>query len=90
MSKITTARRRRGRRRKPKLYLGGIVALAIFVITVIIITSIVVVIYINSTKNLGRVIHPVEYDEYVYEYSEIYELDPNLVFAVIKAIDTVF
>lgn len=85
MSKITTARRRRGRKRKPQLYLGGIVALAIFIITVIIITLIVVVVYINSTKNLGRVLHPVEYDEYVYKYSETYELDPDLVFAVIKA-----
>lgn len=85
VSKITTARRSRGRRRKPKPYLGGIVALGIFGITVIILTVTIVVVYINSTKNLGRVLHPTGYDEYVYEYSEMYNVDPNLVFAVIKA-----
>lgn len=85
MSKITTARRNRGRRRRPQFYLGGIVALSMFVIVVIIITVIVIVVYINSTKNLGRVLHPTDYDEYVYQYSETYEVDPNLVFAVIKA-----
>lgn len=83
MSKITTSRRRIGRRRT-QLYLGGIVALAMFIIIVMIITAIVVVIYINSTKNLGRVLHPTDYDEYVYKYSEKYEVDSDLVFAVIK------
>ncbi len=29
-------------------------------------------------------LHPTEYDEYVYEYSEAYNIDPSLVFAVIK------
>lgn len=29
-------------------------------------------------------LHPTDYDEYVYEYSETYNVDPNLVFAVIK------
>ena len=84
MSKITTARRRRGKKQQP-YYLGGIVALAIFGIVVILITTIVIIIYVNSTKNLGKALHPTEYDEYVYKYSEEYELDPNLVFAVIKA-----
>lgn len=83
MSKITTARR--GRRRKPQPYLGGIVALGIFGITVVLLATIIVIIYISSTKNLGDVLHPTEYDDYVYEYSEEYDVDPNLVFAVIKA-----
>lgn len=85
MSKITTSRRNRVRRRKkPQLYLGGIVALGIFLIAFILLSIIIVVIYINSTKSLGRVLHPTDYDEYVYEYSEAYNIDPNLVFAVIK------
>ena len=84
MSKITTARRNRGKKQQP-YYLGGVVALAIFGIVVLIITTIVVIIYINSTKNLGRALHPTEYDEYVYKYAEEYEVEPNLVFAVIKA-----
>ncbi|MEE0266160.1 MAG: lytic transglycosylase domain-containing protein [Acutalibacteraceae bacterium] len=85
MSKITTARRKRGRRKKkPQLYLGGIVALGIFVAVFILLSIIIVIIYVNSTKGLGRVLHPTDYDEYVYEYSETYNVDPNLVFAVIK------
>lgn len=85
MSKITTARRKRGRnKKKPQLYLGGIVALGIFVAVFILLSIIIVIIYINSTKGLGRVLHPTDYDEYVYEYSETYNVDPNLVFAVIK------
>lgn len=86
MSKITTARRKRGRRRrkKPQPYLGGIVALGIFLLTFIVLSILVVVIYVNSTKKLGQVLHPTEYDEYVYEYSEAYNIDPSLVFAVIK------
>lgn len=85
MSKITTARRKRGRKKQQPYYLGGVVALGIFAIVVIIITVIVIIVYVNSTKNLGRALHPVEYDEYVYKYSEQYEVEPNLVFAVIKA-----
>lgn len=85
MSKITTARRNRGRKKQQPYYLGGVVALGIFGIVVILITTIVIIIYVNSTKNLGRALHPTEYDEYVYKYSEEYEVDPNLVFAVIKA-----
>lgn len=84
MSKITTSRRKRGRQKKPQLYLGGIVALGIFLIVFILLSIIIVLIYVNSTKSLGRVLHPTDYDEYVYEYSETYNVDPNLVFAVIK------
>lgn len=80
MTKITAKHRK-----KRPLYLGGVVAIVISCAIILIAIIVVVAILITSTKNLGQVMHPHDYDEYVYKYSEEYQIEPNLVFAVIKA-----
>ncbi|MEE0858981.1 MAG: lytic transglycosylase domain-containing protein [Acutalibacteraceae bacterium] len=80
MTEITTKHRK-----KRPLYFGGIVAIIISCAIVLIAVIVVVIILISSTKSLGQVMHPHDYDEYVYKYSEEYEIEPNLVFAIMKA-----
>ncbi|WP_331722117.1 lytic transglycosylase domain-containing protein [Alkalithermobacter thermoalcaliphilus] len=45
---------------------------------------IILVFFILNNKFLLKVMYPIHYHEYVYEYSKEYNLDPYLVFAIIR------
>lgn len=77
MSKITP------KKRNKKSY-GGIIAIAVTIVLVVAVLGGVVLLYVNSNQKLGEALRPKDYDEYVYKYSSEYNLNPNLVFGVIK------
>lgn len=74
---------RKGRKRK--LYLGGIVAGLISLIVASVVLVFVIVLFVTADKGLGKALRPNQYDAYVQQYSKEYNLDENLVYAVIKA-----
>ncbi len=43
------------------------------------------VVLILNIGNLARVIYPVKYENYIYQYANLYEIDPYLVMGMIKA-----
>lgn len=54
-------------------------------IACILIALFVIAVFINNSTTVLKLIYPVKYKEQVYKYSVQYNLDPNLVFAIIKA-----
>lgn len=60
------------------------ITIGISCILVIVALIVVIVMLLNSGKELKKSIYPTEYSEYVYKYSQEYDIDPNLVFAIIK------
>lgn len=56
-------------------------------VILIIITSLLVVLFgiFKVHKIILKKVYPIEYSEYVYKYSKEYNVDPILVFAIIKA-----
>lgn len=63
---------------------GVAIAVGISCILVVVALIVVIVMLVNSGQQLKKSIYPKEYSEYVYKYSQEYNLDPNLVFAIIK------
>ena len=51
----------------------------------LLITLLVILLLIDNSTTLLKLIFPMRYEEYVYKYSEKSNVDPYLVFAVIKA-----
>lgn len=43
-----------------------------------------IIMYLTHTKIILKLLHPLKYEEHVYKYSDQYDLDPFLVFAIIK------
>ncbi len=74
----------RRKKRKRRLYLGGIVAGVVSFLVASIVLVCVIIFFITADKGLGRALRPTEYDAYVQQYSQEYNLDENLVYAVIK------
>lgn len=65
---------------------GYSVAITIGISCILIVVALiaVIVMLVNSGQQLKKSIYPTEYSEYVYKYSQEYNIDPNLVFAIIK------
>ncbi len=58
----------------------------ILFITIIIAIILILLLGVFKVKNIVlRKIYPIKYSEYVYKYAEEYEVDPLLIFAIIKA-----
>ncbi len=55
------------------------------IIISVLITAVVCALVINGIPVVLKVIYPIRYKEYVLKYSEIYNVDPYLVFSMIKA-----
>ena len=58
------------------------VVISFLIITAVLIA--VIVMLFNSGKQFGKAVNKVDYAEQVYRYSAEYQLNPNLVFAIIK------
>lgn len=50
----------------------------------LIITLVLIIGVALNTKTILKFIFPIHYEEYVYKYSKEYDIDPNLVFAIMK------
>lgn len=57
----------------------------LFLITIIVIILILLLGVFKVQNIVLRKIYPIKYSEYVYKYAEEYEVDPLLIFAIIKA-----
>ena len=57
----------------------------IFILVLIFIIIIFIAKVFNIKENIYKNIYPTKYSEYVYKYSEENEIDPLLIFAIIKA-----
>lgn len=70
-------------RRKKKSY-GGIIFLIITIGVIITLICFAVYALSNANKDLGKIIYPVKYEEYVEQSAAEYNLDKALVYAIIK------
>ena len=57
----------------------------IFILVILFILIICIAQIFNFKENIFKNIYPIKYSEYVYEYSEENDIDPLLIFAIIKA-----
>ena len=57
----------------------------IFFLVIICILVILILIFPYIKNKIMYIIYPIEYDEYVYKYASEYNVDPLLIFAIIKA-----
>lgn len=55
------------------------------IIIVVIISIAIILKIINFEDRVYKYFYPIKYEEYVYKYSEKYEIDPLLIFSIIKA-----